>query len=696
MKEKVTAIGIAVMMLFSMLITLLAISGLVSASSITNTNFNDGLLDGWGNSVGQDSAAASSAHYESAPYSMDVATNNYTSQPAIPVNPGLTYDLSFWFYFSYASGYVPADNWAMFGLIPGPSFGFTPSGGQFTISLGLDTGSSANFGSFDFNEWHHIYLNMTNAAGNSCDVKIDGIDQGSWNVHQGTSVPWVAYFQVTGLANKFYVDDFNLIPWAPIIHYREFWGPTFLSKPITTGQVGVAYAYQPKVNESSSWWIGGTASNFLSINMNTGKVLGLPMSSGTFSVIIEATSLNGTLPTYQDYNLIISTKFVPPPVPILFTPSEAPCQDVVFVCPLESIQATTTMMGVGWNDNLTSPFPSVVGSINITISDVLYLSGDNSTTVYLNTTNGTSSVHYTTLPSIIQLDGGNYTLNSSANVTWTRVTEWRQDSDFLYAYYASQKLYQTTLTLSNTMSSIWKDVTWYVAFPENVTVDPTTASLYDINNQLQLIEGKDYDVNFGGFRLWWSEFDSQAFRSFTFQVYSFNTSQGIGTAIAYSANYTASAIGSTAYFESMPIWQNTYGRTYQGAVFIELAFINGQQRYIDPSSVQVYDNNAHAYLQPWQFAVNGGMIVVESATVAVGQTQSYSIYFHLDLTTASGFNVNGQSPILGLSWIFLMICICAALGISAWIVNSKVLGYAAVIASAFVVIIYIFSITGAI
>jgi hypothetical protein len=309
-------------------------------------------------------------------------------------------------------------------------------------------------------------------------------------------------------------------------------------------------------------------------------------------------------------------------------------------------------------------------------------------------------IYYSSYVNLESFGRDNITVFGFGVTNCSRETYWQQTDSFLYSYYTTQKKYQVTLQVENNIStSHYYDVNWYVGYPANKVVDPATLTVYDLDNLCYLTLGQHYDASNAGVWMSFVRLNMSEVRTFTFTIYSWNATIGMGTAIAYANSYVQSAIGSTDYLKAVPTWTNNYGRVYQGAVFIQLSFADGKQRYIDPSDVQVYDRVAGAFLQPWQFVVNGGLIIIDYAIVNVGTVQDYDVYFHLDMTGSSGFNINDTAILIGgvaVSWLMLLIIIVVALGVAAYLKDNKVLGYAAVIAGAFTAVIWIFSMSGGI
>ena len=93
------------------------------------------------------------------------------------------------------------------------------------------------------------------------------------------------------------------------------WAPTYLSTPITTGQVGVSYSYSLTINETGTVTAISLPSwATLSHNGTTTSpwVLGgTPTSSGAQSVKIKAQSSAGLLYAYQNFSIVVSPDWSP-------------------------------------------------------------------------------------------------------------------------------------------------------------------------------------------------------------------------------------------------------------------------------------------------------------------------------------------------------------------------------------------------
>jgi hypothetical protein len=230
----------------------------------------------------------------------------------------------------------------------------------------------------------------------------------------------------------------------------------------------------------------------------------------------------------------------------------------------------------------------------------------------------------------------NISVFSYGRINCSREVIWTQDVAFNWLYYTSQRKYQATLSLNNSMSYCdWYDVQWYVGFPENRTVDLTTLNVQDLDNAMRLSLGVNYDTSGAGVNMQFADLVALKQRTFTFTIYSYNATAGLGIAIGYASGYNGSSYNGASYFKATPSWTNDYGRLYQGQMQLKLDFADGNARYIEPSSVIVYDKVGGRYLSPWEFSIASGLIFVDFVQVPVGNVQSFDVYFHLDMSSTT-------------------------------------------------------------
>jgi hypothetical protein len=276
----------------------------------------------------------------------------------------------------------------------------------------------------------------------------------------------------------------------------------------------------------------------------------------------------------------------------------------------------------------------------------------------------------------------------------SRETYWQNEESFLYSYYTTQKRYEATLQVSNNIStSHYYDVNWYVGFPANRIVDPATLTVYDLDNLLFLTLGENYDSSNAGVWMSFTRINMSETRSFTFSIYSWNATIGMGGAIAYANDYAANSAHGSGYYLATATWTNTYGRVYNGMVLVELDLDDGVQKYVAAGSVDVYDQEAGRWLEPWEYVSTGGLVIVDYAVVAQGSSQTYDVYFQLDMTSSDRFDITDSSPVLGLSYMMLFLIFAGVLGLAAWWYKSRFAGILALVVLSMTFILYYFSIS---
>ncbi len=348
--------------------------------------------------------------------------------------------------------------------------------------------------------------------------------------------------------------------------------------------------------------------------------------------------------------------FVSDNLPGVSTESDEEC---IYIHPWSIVTAEVDNAYNGTSSELWLPYPTPAGATTTVIDDELRISGNWTTEIWLNYTNGTSFAHYTNCPSFVELDGGNYTLNSTASINAQRHTKFRQETVFYYTYYTSTKRYTVTLTLDNTLAyTNWTKVCWFVGFQENKTIGTQTVRVYDLNNDLWLVPGRNYDVTQTGILMYWDRLNSSTSRSFTFSFYDLNVSDEQGIAIAYADTFDTTKLGDEAYYVARATWTNPFPADYSGQMQIRLDF--KEAKYVDPTSVVIKDNAANRNLSPTEFTVAGGVITISSVSVPLGGVQTYDVYFKLDMVSSTKFDVMSPAFYVGgfaVSWLLLLIVV---------------------------------------
>lgn len=223
---------------------------------------------------------------------------------------------------------------------------------------------------------------------------------------------------------------------------------------------------------------------------------------------------------------------------------------------------------------------------------------------------------------------------------WANGTEFTDETLFYYTYYTSRKYYEVTLNVTNDDGEDWTNVTWFIGFPENRTIDYSTVRIYDLNNECYLQAGLHYDMTLTGIRMKWTYFNDTLSRSFIISMYDANASSGGGLAIAYADSYEATTYDGNSYYLATASWTNSFSYAYTGQLQIKLDFENYDR--IDASSVIVYDVRAGRALTSAEFTVGGGLITVMSAQADIGDVLTYKVYFKLDLSESSAWSMSTE------------------------------------------------------
>src|SRR5665647_3720565 len=68
-------------------------------------------------------------------------------------------------------------------------------------------------------------------------------------------------------------------------------------------------------------------------------------------------------------------------------------------------------------------------------------------------------------------------------------TDFTNETLFYYNYHLSSKYYEKTLNIENLGTINWRNVTWFIGFPENRTIDYNSVRIKDLNNGVFLTAG---------------------------------------------------------------------------------------------------------------------------------------------------------------------------------------------------------------
>ncbi len=245
--------------------------------------------------------------------------------------------------------------------------------------------------------------------------------------------------------------------------------------------------------------------------------------------------------------------------------------------------------------------------------------------------------------------------------------EFTNETLFYYTYYTSRKFYEVTLNLTNDDGENWTNVTWFIGFPENRSIDYSSVRVYDLNNECYLTAGLHYDMTLTGIRMKWTYFNDTLSRAVLISMYDANASSGGGLAIATATDYAPSQYDGENYYLATARWTNSFSYAYDGQVSIWLKFDEAAD--IDPNSIIVYDRNTGRELLPDEYAVSGSIIVVGSIEAEIGTVYAFDVYFKLDLSETDSLSMT--SPFLGVPlWLWFLGAACVGI-LALWTMNGR-------------------------
>ncbi|MDW5563223.1 MAG: hypothetical protein SA339_08350 [Methanomassiliicoccus sp.] len=341
---------------------------------------------------------------------------------------------------------------------------------------------------------------------------------------------------------------------------------------------------------------------------------------------------------------VITAAVTPDMVFIRENMPSVPTEAVEYIHPWSVLTATREQDGTGTSIALGLPYPNVAGTTYTIISDKVYISGQYATSIWVNDTAGTSIYTAANLPSSITLAGQNVTIESSAPITAQRVTEFRSETLFYWQFFTTQKKYDVTLSINDTMAQDLKDLNWFVGWPENRSVDLSSVKVYDVDNDVTLVAGLNYDVTTAGIRFHFDSLLAGASRTFQITCYDSNTTSGQSVPMIYVDIADDTTFEGTEYQHCHASWTSNYSATYEGLLNIKLD-ITGSQ-YIKSASVVVVDATNNRQLDPTEYYVSGNIVTINHAMVATGAVQAYDVYFKMDYAQGSGWSITEPLMIL--------------------------------------------------
>ena len=345
-------------------------------------------------------------------------------------------------------------------------------------------------------------------------------------------------------------------------------------------------------------------------------------------------SLEGVLATQQ-----IITNLVSPSMVIVY--EDLPLAPVklralalntrIALDPYLILEATTYQNQTGTqyiNTSLSLPHAQSVGSTYYNIADTLTFSGSFATNIFVNDTLGNVLYSNSVLPAVVVLDGQNITVWADQNYSVSRATTFREISEYIVIYYSTQKKYETTIDLNNSCPFDYYSPYWYIAFPQNTTIDQDTVTLYDLDNAIYLSQRTNFDVTAGGIHVTLNRLNTTNSRNFRLTYWDENGTTGIGAPNLISEAYTDSTLNSVPMKYTSVQWVNPWSVEYSGEVYITLNFSGGDN--LKRSSITIIDQTSGTTIPNSQYIYTGRTIIILTdgvGTVPVGGARNYAVYF---------------------------------------------------------------------
>jgi hypothetical protein len=313
--------------------------------------------------------------------------------------------------------------------------------------------------------------------------------------------------------------------------------------------------------------------------------------------------------------------------------------------PFSQLTGSTAYTGAA-GTNVTSYKPAMSsessndGSILATVTvlhDKFVFTGSEPaiTHVWINYTNGTNIWENASLPPSVDLAGiqGDVYVVTNRTVSTARISDFRAVWTFSVAYYATSKRYEVSFSLNNSMNRTVYNPYWFVSFPENSTINMSSAAVKDLDNNAWLQRGQNFAVAQDGYYLSFDGLNASAVRRFFFQYYDGNASAPITPpVITVNEINRATYRGSSAYWTGTATWSNSYTAAYAGEIIVKLSCAECQKA--DTKTIAVVDAISGRELLPEEYYVSGIDIHITGRVVdlvAVGGQRSYTVYTKLTL-----------------------------------------------------------------
>lgn len=353
----------------------------------------------------------------------------------------------------------------------------------------------------------------------------------------------------------------------------------------------------------------------------------------------------------------------------------------IAIDPYLILEATTYQNKTGLrfvNSTLLLPHAQTVASTYYIIADTLSFSGTFATNILINNTAGTNLYSNTVLPATVIMHGENITIWATENYSVSRATTFREISEYMVNYYATQKKYETAISLNNTCPFDYYSPYWYIAFPQNTTIDQDTVTLFDLDNNIYLSQRTNFDVTAGGIHVTLNRLNSSDARNFRLTYWDANGSSPLGIPNLIAESYTQSTLNGVSMKYTAVQWTNPWSVAFVGNVWITLNFSDGDNLLM--SSMTIIDETTGLAIPNTQWIYTGRTILILSegvGSVPVGGARNYGIYFTLDAgkaPTKTDFFFgpiiwNGQQFFIqnfAVSWMLILLIVGWALVGLAW------------------------------
>ena len=324
-------------------------------------------------------------------------------------------------------------------------------------------------------------------------------------------------------------------------------------------------------------------------------------------------------------------------------------EDAVLDDPFSVLTGTAAYGGAA-GTNVTSFAPNmsseggIEGSLLTTVTvlkDEFVFSGaePSITHLWINwTSNGTNIYESSTLPPSLTLAGigGDVYVVTNRSVQTTRISDFRAVWTFSTAYYPTTKRYEVTLSLNNSMNRTVYNPYWFIAFPENKSINITSAAVKDIDNDVWLQKGQNFEVAQGGYYMTFDGLNASTVRHFFFQFFDLNSTVGQSTIVRQVSQIDREAWrDSSAYWSGTASFSHEFAAPYNGDLVIK--FTCAECTRIRWETLELVDETSGRKLDATEFLAGGGSVTIIGSSVGelgVGEVRTYKAHFQLELTPA--------------------------------------------------------------